>query len=532
MTESVRGGWSLLDEAILRVRDDGPMRGLSLPEVLAALGAGAALEFVGLRAHQQHAWHAFLVQLGAMALHRAGLSEPAQDAAWWRSALVALADGQERAWWLLNEQLQEPAFMQPPVPEGTLEGFGAEVRRGPDEIDVLITAKNHDVKALKMVRAAPEQWVYALVSTQTMGAFGGRSWYGIVRMNGGSSSRPALAATRDVATGSRFRRDVSVALASRDTVLGMPLGYSPEGGIALLWLEPWNGRAQLPLDRLDPFFIEVCRRMRVVRAHDGALALRAVGSTEQRLAGKDLKGNTGDLWTPVHIDKATALTASARSFHYTGLDKLLFGGEYRPPAAQKVRREDGARPYLLAQVLVGGNCTSDGYRERWLPLPPAVVRRFGEAEGVAALGAESKARVAAVEAVRRKVLRPALLTLLQGAPDKRKNDDKRADPQLDALDREVDAVFFDRLFGAFETADNAPEPATALDGERVAWIRWLLERAEERLEEALRSASIPAARRIKAQAVAESVFHAMARREFPSVFAPTSSATSQQEESA
>ena len=36
--------------------------------------------FPALRPHQRHAWHAFLVQLGVIAMHKAGLTEPLTDA--------------------------------------------------------------------------------------------------------------------------------------------------------------------------------------------------------------------------------------------------------------------------------------------------------------------------------------------------------------------------------------------------------------------------------------------------------------------
>ena len=45
---------------------------MSLPETYAALMRDEVGSFPALRPHQRHAWHAFTVQLGAMALHRAG----------------------------------------------------------------------------------------------------------------------------------------------------------------------------------------------------------------------------------------------------------------------------------------------------------------------------------------------------------------------------------------------------------------------------------------------------------------------------
>ena len=62
----------LLSDPLIRYRQSsGTTREGSLPEVYAALMADDAEAFPALRPHQRHAWHAFLVQLGAMAVHRA-----------------------------------------------------------------------------------------------------------------------------------------------------------------------------------------------------------------------------------------------------------------------------------------------------------------------------------------------------------------------------------------------------------------------------------------------------------------------------
>ena len=66
----------LTDPVIRCDASDGSRVGASLPDVYAELMSDAIDAFPALRPHQRHAWHAFLVQLGAMALHRAGASEP------------------------------------------------------------------------------------------------------------------------------------------------------------------------------------------------------------------------------------------------------------------------------------------------------------------------------------------------------------------------------------------------------------------------------------------------------------------------
>ena len=71
-------------------KSDGSRVEASLPEVYAALMADEVEAFPALRPHQRHAWHAFLVQLGAMAVHEAGLPEPPADADEWRRIIRGL----------------------------------------------------------------------------------------------------------------------------------------------------------------------------------------------------------------------------------------------------------------------------------------------------------------------------------------------------------------------------------------------------------------------------------------------------------
>ena len=87
----------------------------------------------------------FLTQLAAIALHRAGRSDPRLPEEEWRRLLLALTEGQHEPWSLVVDDLSMPAFFQPPVPENSLADWTAH--DSPDDIDVLVTSKKHDVKA-------------------------------------------------------------------------------------------------------------------------------------------------------------------------------------------------------------------------------------------------------------------------------------------------------------------------------------------------------------------------------------------------
>ena len=69
---------NLLTDPLIRFdRHDGTAAVGTLPAVFDLLLRDEIAGFPALRPHQRHAWHAFLVQLGTVALLRAGLKTPA-----------------------------------------------------------------------------------------------------------------------------------------------------------------------------------------------------------------------------------------------------------------------------------------------------------------------------------------------------------------------------------------------------------------------------------------------------------------------
>ncbi len=115
------------------------------------------------------------------------------------------------------------------------------------------------------------------------------------------------------------------------------------------------------------------------------------------------------------------------------------------------------------------------------------------------------------EAARRKVLRPALLVLLQGGPDADglKFDDSRADSHLRLLDQAIDQEFFPLLF---EHAVDAAEIADAAFEKRLVTL------ARAQLEDATRSLPVPLARRWRAEAQAFRWFDRSAHVHFKLAF--------------
>jgi CRISPR system Cascade subunit CasA len=502
--------YDLCTEPLLSARVDGENQQLSLPELLAALGRVHDVALLALQPHQQHAWHAFAVQLAAILLHGNDETDPRQNADTWRDWMRAAAGGPE-PWCLVAEDLEKPAFFQPPVPEKKWSALKA-VHPIAGELDVLITAKNHDVKERRMAAALPEHWVHVLVTLQTTEGFSGRGNYGVARMNGGFGSRPCVAYAPSVAWPARFRRDVAVALEARAQIVE-DYGYRDRNGLALVWLEPWDGKESLQLSALDPFFIEVCRRVRLRRV-DGDLAMHRAATKAARIDAKDRKGATGDLWTPLKAKDNAALTLGGQGFGYRTLSQLMFSGDWHRPPAQHLRVEDGERPVLMANALVRGQGKTEGFHERIVRIPPERTNLLlGGDDGLEKLDELSKQRIDRVRLVQRKILRPALLVLLQGDPQRLDLRDDRAEPWVTQHDQEIDSTFFEALW----------RDVDASEAERhTAWDRTVLELAERIFEAATRAVPLPSSRRYRVLSAAHAVFHGSARKNLPDLFAADS----------
>ena len=270
--------FNLLADPIIRTLDGQSSQSIcSLPEVYERLAADNIASFPALRPHQRHAWHALLCQLGALACIRSGLAAPPASAAAWLAALRKLTpDDADDAPWHLITPPDRPAFLQAPVPGGKLDGF--KLVETPDGLDMLVTAKNHDVKAARAAASQPGDWLFALMTLQTMEGFLGAGNYGVSRMNGGFANRPGIGVAPPGGLGAHVMRDIRRLIAIREATLDANDQYD-ENGLALVWLEPWDGIAEIPLKRLDPYYIEICRRVRLTEADGRIPRLRGDGPT-------------------------------------------------------------------------------------------------------------------------------------------------------------------------------------------------------------------------------------------------------------
>jgi CRISPR system Cascade subunit CasA len=498
--------WNLLDEALIRWRcvARGDLHHSSLPTLLAALAADTVRDFPALRPHQRHPWHAFLAQLAAIALHRAGQAEPWTEAADWRAALLALTpDDADGAAWCLVAPPERPALLQPAVPGERLDDW-KNVLHAADELDMLITSKNHDIKGARAYQAEPDDWLFALVSLQTQEGFLGAGNYGISRMNGGFASRPGVGVAPLGAWGMRWRADVLTLLAERESIAEQQ-GFAPNTGHALLWLLPWAGTDSVAMASLDPLYIEICRRARLT-ANGDRLGARVTGSKAARVAGKERNGITGDAWTPVDVAEGKALTVSGAGFEYKLMAELLTGGRFTQGVAWRL---DGwprdASLQLVAQAAVRGQGKTEGYHERRVLISPKLRSRLGGPQRVT-VAKMAEQRIAAIAALR-KLLWSALVVLFANGDGEDRNDSisDKAGRFARPFEQGEDARFFGDLALEAE-ADEADAPAL-----RVQWLLDLVARAEGVLELAFEAGPRSAMQRYKARAAALNRFHGALR---------------------
>lgn len=508
----------LADELFLTALPSGERAVLTLPEVMARLSAQDDLVFPRLRPHQRAPWHAFLVQLAYLALEDEEHPVPPLVADEWTTRLRRLSGNDDAPWCLLNEDWQRPAFLQPPCSAGREADFKRSAGAAQD-IDVLVTARHHDEKSgkLPLDEGGLDALVYALVMLQGWSAFLGAGNYNTMRMNGGFSSRPQFRLAYARGSGAEFRRDLDVLLETRDdladAMAAMGVGDSTEHPHSLLWLVRWD-EGSLPLSAVHPLCLEVCRRVRLVKDKAGLRLFRA-SSNAMRVAAKESRGVVLDPWVPiVKGDGPKALTAQAHSLGYRSLQELLFdpAKTTRPtlakPSPDERRRRSAEKATLIAQVLVSGDGGTDGLLIRELPLPPAVLSRYADAD--AALGARSRQFVELAAQANGKAYRPALLQFVDGG--EKVNWDNRdfvkaVKPWAMRFDSAIDEAFFEQLFSTFK---NSLDDTAA----QRQWAYWLADAAREQLGRAVEALPTRDNSRLFARARAERLLNLSLHKQF------------------
>ena len=491
---------NLLEEPLIGWRDtQAAVRQGSLPELLAALSANSVRDFPRLRPHQRHPWHAFLVQLAAIALHHAGQDQPWTEAADWRTALLALTPGDaDGAAWCLVAPPDRPALLQAPVLRG-VDDWDAEVH-SPDRLDMLGTSKNHDLKRTRARQAAPDDWLFALVSLQTQAGSNSGSYKGISRMNSGAGSRPGIGVMqKNGSPGQRWKADLNTLRQSRESI-AENYDFPLEGGLALLWLPAWDDPVSIGFRTLDPFYIEVCRRVRLEKRETGICARTTKTPVSRIEEGEARKGRTGDLWTPIDKEGAKIMAVPKQGFRYELVTNLLTSdGQYEPAPAQTLIGQDGnsALELICQGIAPDGMSRTLGYHERRVPISPKLRRMLaGDQRPLVARLAQQ--RIKAIADMQDLLGHALILLFANGEYDRNKKE--RANRFAQPFEQQEDGRFFDDLTAHVE-AEGEQQEAVYLD-----WLRGLAKRAHAVLEAAFDAGPRSGMQRYKAQAAALSRF--------------------------
>lgn len=504
----------LLDDVFGIETPAGERRTLSLPALLAALGDGEAEHLTGIQRHQADAFHMFLCYLAGAALDQTGETDPTQNESFWRDALRQLAGrDDDDAWTLLVDDPTKPAFMQPPVPNRADFDSYKPKAATPDELDVLQTSKNHDLKAARLNKATAEAWSLALISVQTMRGHAGRGNYPVCRIKGAYSARVCVASNTSLQPSRRWQEDMARLLKGLHTLLP-PQRPFHRNGYRLLWLVPWDGKTGLGLDTLHPLFIEICHLFRLTNGRGKLLCLDRPAQAARITVSKETAGNVGDPWIPLDPKDQAALSISTRGFHAQLLRDLIISPENYIPAMMQSFDTNSKSAWFHASAVARNpnrQGVSEGYHEARIYISP-------KAKSFLLQGGQPRERLADLSDwaltrardVRSKALRPALFALVEGGPGKWPDTGRReagqwVDSWLTRYDHRWADGYFPWLWNTIDQSDEAA---------RRDWLSGLKALADGVLEQAVDGAPQRTGRRYRGKVRASGLFHSQFKRHF------------------
>jgi len=444
----------VLDGSWITVQTKGGIGRVGLAQLLADLTLDRVEELPRLRPHQEAPVYMLLAQLAGMVDARGGLPQTVDG---WDRALRSLSEGHPTAWLAVADR-SNPAFLQP-----AMSGLDPKRISTPDALDILVSAKNHDIKRGVCTPSDIELWLYALITLQTAQGFSGAGCYGIARMNGGYGNRPYVDVTGELRWGAKMLVDVVRMRSLRPSALAR---IGTRRTQPLLWLAPWNGRTSLEVVDIDPWAIEVCRQVRLERAEEGFVAF-AITSVVPRIDAAHLRGDMADPWAPV-VD-GSVLTIGSGGFHARTVSAIL---RFAPSGAT-----------VRATALARGQGKTEGFHTRTITLPSATEAQRAE------LAARLDVWLDLWKKLRSRAVFPAIRCLGSGVDD-------LAVGWVARLGAQVDDAVLPWLWRSLEDPEGADRGFRA----------FLRDAAGEAVVQVCRSAPIPSGRRWTARLSAEITF--------------------------
>lgn len=510
---------NLLTDPILRVQTSRGLERLSLPQLLAALGTDDVFGFPGIQRHQEDAFYVFLCYLGAATLARAGTRDPVQNRDFWRQSLQDLTGNSlETAWSLVVEDLNKPAFMQPPLPPSTR--FSRTVF-APDAIDATEIPDNHDVKLGRASASEPDQWVFSLVSANLNATYskGGKEgfYYPTVKSKKNRVGRVYVRPTIKGSLSDQWKFDIPLLLELRDS-LSRIFPFKPNGLVAT-WVQPWDLRSSLDLNQLDLFFIEVTRAIRL-GFRETTLYARYVPSKAPRIgvpwlsskASPEQKKNAGNLGDPfIPIEQDAAISVSSRGWGADLIRRIIFLDNVHWPLLELAQTRSARGLVVHFASLARSSKGSEGYVTFDLEIPPRILSLFGKhrdkLQQLSKSGVQSAGTMASI-------LGAALLAYLQvRTPEPEAANVTPSQHKASVIEpflRKFESAWSDAFF---RWLWSVPEPIE----EEPALRDWALQLKQFALRVLEVETAMPghAGRAYKAKVAAQRVFNAGIQKHFP-----------------
>jgi len=406
--------------------------------------------------------------------------------------------GCEEAWCMVTG-LKEMAFMQPPGDDWNMKDPWSM----PDQSDVLITSRNHDVKRHIIHNPTQEHWVFALVSIQTTWGYGGPFNYGVLRVRNSYSARCFLSILPStLSLGARFLREVQVW--SEEIRACQDSGKQGKNH-KLLWTHYWSGVEQIDSMDLHPAAVEVCRMYKLIEQNGKIICVRK-GSKKSRVAQT---GPWVDVWTPMRVeeDGTVSRVSLSGSPDLRNIHKILF--EYTPCRSMIPRERDGDSPILQVRGVArdpSRNGMTAGYVDLHLPMP------FKRESERAQMGERAMAWILTLESIREQ-LRTCIFAFLQGGPEqidkKHEGSTKQSANYLSEFDQTSLRDFFACLM---ETNGVSLEKSNKL------WQQKLFENFSSVIGRVTDSAPVPSSVRYRAIARCENLAQWTVRNMFPLIW--------------
>jgi CRISPR system Cascade subunit CasA len=245
---------------------------------------------------------------------------------------------------------------------------------------------------------------------------------------------------------------------------------------------------------LHPWFIEICRRVRLYHGAKGRISARTVGSVRALVEAKHLRGHIGDPWIPVSKGEDPAAFNSSPT--YQKVSAVLFADDWLRPILLEWHDGIDRLPMRVRfDVTVRGQGTTGGQHLREVPIDNDRRRAFlfdsAERDRLAKIAGQMMKDASTLNSP---IIKTSHVTLIKGGASKVRLDDPASDwveHWLKAADKRIEEEFFEYLFELAGTGDHQ------------RWGSFLRRLAKQIFDAAARTVPISGVRRLKALAVAE-----------------------------